>query len=70
MPNNVIILKQLEEGFSKNGKPVNGIVRVEKEDDTTTLSLSLLNYTANKNVLQVVLFFVGFFWNNSDFFYI
>ena len=46
MPNNVIILKQLEEGFSKNGKSVNGIVRLETDFSLTEISASLINLCA------------------------
>lgn len=54
----ILVLKQTEERNDIANKDINGIVRVEKEDDTTTLSLSLLNcsFIANSNYFCSVLF--------------
>ena len=39
----VLVLKQVEDGFSVGGKPVSGICRVEKEDGVTELHLTVVN---------------------------
>jgi len=43
---NVIILKQLEEGYSISNKPVNAIVRVENESDYSRILASFINLSA------------------------
>ncbi len=43
---NVLILKQLEKGFSPSDKPLSGIVRIECDSGVTELSLSLVNLSA------------------------
>ncbi len=40
----VLILKEQTKGYSVNGKELSGVVRVEHEDATTSLSLSLINF--------------------------
>ena len=54
----ILVLKQTEEKNEGAKNDINGIVRVEKEDDTTTLSLSLLNcsFVANSTYFCSVLF--------------
>lgn len=42
----VIVLKQLEDGYSAVGKTVSGIARIETEDGVSTLFLSLVNFAA------------------------
>lgn len=42
----VIVLKQLEDGFSAVGKTLSGIARIETEDGVSTLFLSLVNFAA------------------------
>ncbi len=40
----VLVLKQVTEGYSINGKPTSGIARLERENGVTTLYLTLVNY--------------------------
>lgn len=42
----VMVLKEISEGYSVTGKPVSGIVRIEKDSGITTLYLSLINVAA------------------------
>lgn len=42
----ILLLKQVEKGFSIGDKELGGIVRVEHEDQNVTLSLSLINFSA------------------------
>lgn len=42
----VVVLKQLEDGYSATGKPISGIVRIETEDGVSTLFLSPVNFAA------------------------
>ncbi len=39
----ILILKQIQEGFSSGGKPVSGILRLEMESGVTTASLTMIN---------------------------
>lgn len=39
----VLVLKQIESGFSAGGKPVSGICRIEKEDGVAELHLTVVN---------------------------
>ena len=40
----ILVLNQIEKNCLFNGKEISGIVRVESEDNITTLSLSLINF--------------------------
>lgn len=42
---NVLILKQVTEGYALSDKKVSGIIRLEKEDGNCELSLSLINFS-------------------------
>ncbi len=57
MANNqsVLILKQLESGFSTN-KPLSGIVRIDSEFGVTELSLSLINLAPTSENLALYIF--------------
>ena len=44
----VILLKQLEKGFSVSGKTASGIARIETENGVSELFLSLINLSKNR----------------------
>ncbi len=42
----ILVLKQIQEGFSVGEKEVSGVMRLEFEDGTTSVSFSLINFRA------------------------
>lgn len=45
----ILVLNQIAEGFSLNGKRINAILRIESEGGVTTLYLSIINVAAKEN---------------------
>ena len=51
----ILVLKEIEEGFSINGKRLSGICRIETEDGVSRLFLTVINATAKQDFLYKIM---------------